>query len=1087
MGKIFQQASMAMSSTVQTQSSYMPSEYFSGGLSISGLTGNGTDFTSMIDQLRKIEMIPTQRMLRWKADWRARQDAFGVVRESLVNLRDICAKMNTMDKFLVKTATSSQPNFATATASSSAIANSYKLEINQEASVNIWSLNTEFAANTSNINTNTTNATFAYEYNGSVRNMAIPPNTTLEQFKNMINNDTNNPGVRASIIKSANGVTFQIKGMDSGAKNTLSILSTSGLTGGFSGQSYTPHEMTYKTNIAWSNLNGGGEVYANSSSDEQVFSYTYNGQTKSVAIPGKASVQTFMDKLNADLPAGLSAITATEGADGNIQLHFKGTVANQALVLPKGGSFSGLGQPTTVSVPQSKTVFQTNISDQSGGTVYANSSASAQVFTYSYNGVTRNVSIPAQATLDQFKAAIDADKVAYRRQVAQANSLDPDDTTPANQEAIDALDKLKNLSVTIENGSNGMKNVVFAGSDPNQNVTVAEGGFFTNLGTPALTPDTGIWHVKPAENAQIKVDGWPTGDGNWLEVDSNTVSDVVDGVTFNLIGKGTTVINVTTDSEAVTQNVVDFIDAVNALRTTINELTKYDPNKATVDLNYAESQFDMQKGSILTGNYGVQLISTRLKQATAGMPLGFMPRYKEGDLYFGDLYTSLSQLGIKTKADGEGGEGFGLLELNTDPALPMLEDILKKNPEALAEFFSAVNKGVSDSSNFSFVSSMQNISRPGSYDVQYKLDADGKVIDGTAFINGKAAKYDEKTGQIGLVRTPPQTGDKNVVTATTEGLTDFEAEITVNNLAVIPSVSVKTDLESAGAEFASSSGRFYYSFDGQEYSVDVTGPGVDAKGNPTQGDSLAMIAAKINYHYTNPGVTAKAVKGDDGKYSLVIESKKSGEGPGVELGSGADRPWSFTPSSGVNPVAQAAVAGENASYEITYSNPPGSTPKTVTKTDAKTNVVTIDGLPGVTFTLKGENAGTPTTVTGQKHNAADGMYIQIDNRTAGAYSGQVRIKQGKINEILEMLNGTSNKPEEGILGSKGTLQVLVDNYDKIIEGIDKKIEKETARLIKWERTQKLRFSRLEATLKQYESLQASIESQVKQLGSNSGK
>ncbi|MPN60600.1 hypothetical protein SDC9_208329 [bioreactor metagenome] len=124
------------------------------------------------------------------------------------------------------------------------------------------------------------------------------------------------------------------------------------------------------------------------------------------------------------------------------------------------------------------------------------------------------------------------------------------------------------------------------------------------------------------------------------------------------------------------------------------------------------------------------------------------------------------------------------------------------------------------------------------------------------------------------------------------------------------------------------------------------------------------------------------------------------------------------------------------------------------------------------------------TVKGLHNNDADGIYVQIDNHAPGSYEGTVRIKQGKINEILELLNGTASKPEEGMLGSKGTLQVLMDNYDRIVAGIDDKIQRETERLTRWERTQKLRFSRLEATLKQYESLQASVKSQVDQLSNN---
>ena len=941
-----------MSSTVQTSSGYLPSEYLSGGVSIVGLTGSGTDFTSMINQLRQIEMIPTQRMLRWKADWRERQNAFGFVRESLTNLRDVCAKMNTMNKFMVKNATSSQPTIASATADSSVIANNYRLEINKVATTSIWSLNNEFASGNSKVTT-TDSGTFAYEYQGTVRNLTIPPNTSLEVLKNMINNDSGNPGVRASIIKSANGVTFQIKGMDQGKDNDLAVLSSAGLEGGFEGATYGTHQLVYKTNIANAT---GGEVYANSSTSEQVFSFSYNGTTLNVDIPPRATLDTFTTAVNTAItnhqatlvppadPADFALTVAyTQDDTGNYSLTFTGGNAGAIINVPKGGNFAGLGTPTTTS-------------------------------------------------------------------------LDPGSVDPTKP----------------------------------------------------------VWHIQHSENAQIKVDGWPSGTDNWLEVPSNSVGDVVEGLTFTLMGVGETNISVNTDTEAIMQNVVDFIDAVNALRSTITELTKYDPNKATVDLNYSESLYDMQKGSILTGNYGIQMISSRLKLATAGTPKGFIPQYKQGDLLLGDMISSLAQLGIKTKATGEGSQGFGLLELNTDPNFPLLDDVLKKNPEAVAEFFAASNKGVSDTSDFSFASSLDRITRPGAYQVSYTLDANGKVT-GPAYINGKEAVYYEDTNQLGLRRSEPTSADGSVVSATSAGDVDFKASVTVKKLEITPSAQVNTSLTSKDAAFATTGGTFSYTYNGQVYSVDVSS-GDGTPGNPA--DSLDMVAKKITYNVNNPGVTASAVKQSDGTYSLVIKSKTGGDDNTFD-NNGID--WTCTaPGAGT----KVYTAGQDAEYDISFENPPGSAPQLRQVTNGKSNTVTVDGLPGVTFTLRAENPAA-VEVTGQKHNDADGLFIQIDNLTQGTHTGMVRIKQGKLNEILELLNGTAAKPEEGMLGSKGTLQVLVNNYDKIVEGIDKKIERETARLIKWERTQKMRFSRLETVIKQYESLQASIESQIKQLGGNS--
>lgn len=913
-----------MNGTIYTSSSYLPGTSLSGGLSISGL-GNGTDFTSMISQLKQIEMIPTQRLLRWKADWRDRQDAFRTVRESLVALRDVCNKMSTMDKFLVKSATSSQTSVATGTATSAAIQNSYKLEVNQVATTSIWSLNEPFYDNNTNINTSGVNQKFAYEYAGTVRNLTIPPNTSVEQLKNIINNDAGNPGVRVSLIKGANGVTFQMKGLDQGEKNDLTILGTGGLAGFPAATDYESHSIVYKTDF-----NSLSDVVNNSGSD-QTFTYSYNGNTKSVIIPTGTTVEQFIKLVNG---------TDGDGAiDGSNLLEGMASVA--AAINPETGkveiSFKGGLEGVPVEVPKGKT------------------------------------------------------------------------------------------------------------------------GLFEKFGNPtSSSADPANWHIQHSRNAQIKVDGWPAGDDNWLEVSSNSVSDVVEGVTFTLVGEGQTIVSVNVDAEAVQENVIEFIEAVNSFRKTITELTKYDENKETLDTQYAESLYEMQKGSVLTGNYGIQLLSSRLKQATAGAPKGFLPRTFVDDVAFGDLYTSLSQIGIKTNASGEGGDLFGMLELNTDPKLPLLDDVLKNNPEAVAEFFAAVNKGVSDSPYFSYSSSLQSITRPGAYQVDYAIDGSGNV---TGTINGKTAKWNAETNELGLARTDPSSSDESILTAKTDGARDWEADVEVVNLAHNSFVTMTTNMTSGTDAYVTTAGKFYYTVGGQTYSIDVAA-----------GDSVGTICGKINHSSNNPGVTA-SWKMVGGKAELTLTSKQDGAGgPAIGIADTGDGIWGTTNGSTVTP-------GDTGADAVIRVNG--------VEERHKTNSVQSKTIPGATFNLKKAEPGTIVTVNAQAHNDADGLYIKIDDLTRDkSFSGQVRIKQGKIPELLELLNGTPSKPEEGILGSKGAIQVLLDNYDKIVEGIDKKISKETDRLTKWERTQKLRFARLEATLKQYDSLQKSIESQVKQLSGN---
>jgi flagellar hook-associated protein 2 len=295
-------------------------------------------------------------------------------------------------------------------------------------------------------------------------------------------------------------------------------------------------------------------------------------------------------------------------------------------------------------------------------------------------------------------------------------------------------------------------------TDSSKNLEVGYGTLpdFAKIATPG-------WTVQHARNAEVRLNGFPAD--TWIELATNTVSEVVEGLTFNLQSEGDTVISVGIDNEGIIKNVETFVDAVNSFRKVISELTKYDENKKTVDLKYAESQFEMQKGSVLTGNYGVQLLSSQLKQAVAGTAPGFAPLQKgtDGKVISGDLFTALSQIGIMTNAE-QGNPMYGLLEINTVPGFKgsyAFADALAADPYAVAELFAAKEHGVADSEFFGYASHVHTMTKPGSYDVSYTVDGSGQVTSAT--INGKQAKIVEENGkvQIGLssADNPPNAAD----------------------------------------------------------------------------------------------------------------------------------------------------------------------------------------------------------------------------------------------------------------------------------------------------------------------------------------
>ena len=902
-------------------------EYTSGSIHFTGL-GNGTDFDTMITQLKTIEEMPAKRLLKWKADWQERLTAFQTLRTELVNLRTAAMKMNSVETFLVKTAESSNSVVASATAKSTAQAGTYRLEVNQVATNSIWSMDTGFADTNAVVNSSGQTQPFVYDYKGKTRTINVAAGTTLKGLENLINNDTNNPGVRVSLIKGAGGYTFQMRGMDLGAENSLHI--TQANLNGFGSANNTTYATACKTGLT------NATDVVNSTGGPVTYEYTYGGTTRTVSVPANETLQGLVNRINGD--------TTNNAAPSKVTASLSVVDGKQVLTLT--------GDPANGGLP-----------------------------------------ITAE----------------------------------------------KNTSLI------GIKNKEL-----------------TSTYAPAAAP--GNWHVQQSQNAKLRINGWPAGD--YLETSSNTVDDVAEGMTFNLKDVGSTVISVATDTAKIKENVIAFMDAVNAVRTTVIDLTKYDESKDVKSPEYATSQFQMQKGSILTGNYGVQLLSSQLKQATAGTPLGFTALRKEtidgADFYVGDIFSSLSQLGIKTMADGSTGTpNFGLLVLNTDPDLPTLDSVLAASPEAVAEFFAAKNKGISDSPNFSFSSQVESMTKPGIYDVKYTIGSDGKPV-GT--INGKEARYDPVTGELGISSWPPQSSDPTAVTATFDGAADSEYTIAVDKLAKPAGARMNTAITDPSSPINTSGAdqTFTYTYDGKTHTVSLK-----------DGENLNDLVARINHSKTNPGVTAKIFK-PEGSTTYTF----SLDGPTGTKNDGAPHTMDPAIISGITALSGpwgVSETSQDAEYTITKGT------VTTAKT-SKTNTIS-DAAPGMVFTLRKENS--TATITSKAYNAADGLYIHPDNLTQGSYTGTVRIKQGKINELLSMLDGPKGKPEEGMLGINGALGILDRNYKDIIKNIDTKIEREDNRIVKWERMTRLRFSRLEATLNRYDNLNKAVESQIKQLSSSS--
>lgn len=318
----------------------------------------------------------------------------------------------------------------------------------------------------------------------------------------------------------------------------------------------------------------------------------------------------------------------------------------------------------------------------------------SQTFAYNYKGTDYSLTIPRDTTLEGLKSLINND--------------------PNNP----------GVRVTlISDGSNSF--MQFRGMDLGADATLSIGAGTTLSGFEAS--DFDITQIN--QNSQIRVNGWPAG--GWVSNASNTVSGVVEGLTLSLKGAspGADIsLTVDTDLESIKENVRTIVDQVNEVRKYILSLTKFD----TVE----------EKGSLLTGNYGVDIISQKLKSITSEKGVGFFYYDESGSTPQGDVYSSLAQLGILTDAD-ENSPTSGLLVIDEEK----LSEALKNDTDAVARIFSLKDQGaVHNTNNFSYYSHIDGITDAGAYKVKYTVDGSGNISD--AWINGYPANINNTTHQI---------------------------------------------------------------------------------------------------------------------------------------------------------------------------------------------------------------------------------------------------------------------------------------------------------------------------------------------------
>ncbi len=214
--------------------------------------------------------------------------------------------------------------------------------------------------------------------------------------------------------------------------------------------------------------------------------------------------------------------------------------------------------------------------------------------------------------------------------------------------------------------------------------------------------------TQSAQDSQIKVDGFPPGADEWISRSSNTVDDVISGVTLHLHDAGTVQVSLTRDTESVKDKLQTWVDAYNDVVAFIEANTGYDSTTKIAGLLMSDST--------------VTSIANSLRKSLVQRTSGFVMDV--------DSFLMPGQIGLELDRDG-------LLSLDSTA----FDEAIAKDYMGVLALIGADKTGSSDSNVIQFYSASSKNTSGGAYSVQVTVSG-GAITSAKIKPEGESAYRD---------------------------------------------------------------------------------------------------------------------------------------------------------------------------------------------------------------------------------------------------------------------------------------------------------------------------------------------------------
>ncbi|CAH1524350.1 Lateral flagellar hook-associated protein 2 [Vibrio jasicida] len=231
------------------------------------------DPITMATQFATLDVQPFQQRYQFQADkYQAQLTALGKVESALRDFRTAVNEMNSSTSSIIKnTATLSQDGYFSASADANAMSGNYQIFVEQVATSH--QLSTGMPANLDATTEIPTTGTLAFTIDGETMTLDLSTvdtdgdgKATVTDLVSAINNNADNPGVNATLVRSNGQTHFMLSSTETGVTNTINV-NASG-----TGQAWFEDAFTNTTEISkpqdaviWLGAEGTGLQLTNAS------------------------------------------------------------------------------------------------------------------------------------------------------------------------------------------------------------------------------------------------------------------------------------------------------------------------------------------------------------------------------------------------------------------------------------------------------------------------------------------------------------------------------------------------------------------------------------------------------------------------------------------------------------------------------------------------------------------------------------------------------------------------------------------------------------------------------------------------------